>query len=90
MQQTSISTKEQYQAQSIDSELKELLTSDTALDLHNVRADKSSWTIYHDFSTGIPRPYIPKTLRLKIFDLTHRLSHHSGKITSEEIRMRFG
>lgn len=82
-------SKEFYQAQSTDSELKELLKSDIVLELHSVRIDKSPWAIYYGFSTGIPRSYIARALRQKIFELIHGLSHPSGKITYGQIRIRF-
>ena len=45
--------------------------------------------LYCDVSSGRPRPYIPKSLREKIFNITHNVSHPSAKVTISLMTERF-
>jgi len=40
-------------------------------------------------STSKIRPYIPKTLRRRAFEMIHRLSHPGGRATSKTLRQRY-
>lgn len=85
-----ISTEELLQAQTDDEELKEILQSDcSSLDLRKLRFQDSDATLYCDVSTNDVRPYVPKSLRRRIFDTVHNFSHPSGKTTRKLIGQRF-
>ena len=67
-----------------DAELKELLQSKTtALHLKLING------IYCDVVENIPRPFIPKKLRTKIFKQIHNLAHPGPKATVTLARERF-
>jgi len=83
---TIISTEQLAQAQQTDEELKNLLQNETqSLQLKNLSIDNSDIVIYCDVSTREVRPYIPKNLRRKIFNVTHVLAHPSGRATRKVI-----
>ena len=73
-----------------DEELQELLKSKTT----STKITKMLWgagetPLFLETSTTVSRPYIPKSLRQRIFDLHHRLSHPSGKATLKIIRSKY-
>lgn len=86
---TTFTTEELARAQKDDDELQDILRSNTSLDLRKLRIDDTETFVFCDISTKEIRPYIPKTLRKKIFDTTHRLSHPSGRATKKAIQRKF-
>lgn len=83
-----VTTDELYEEQQKDEELKALLESETSLSLKQLRLDGGDKTIYCSVDKEI-RIYVPRSLRKRIFDNTHNLSHPSGKATRKAIAQRF-
>jgi len=87
---TIITTEQLAQAQRTDEELKNLLQNETRLlQLKKLSIDNSVTIIYCDASTKELRPYIPKSLRRRIFNVPHGLAHLSGHVTHKMIEQRF-
>lgn len=85
-----ISTAELAKEQTTDEELKQILQQETQKwDLQRLQIDDSDTYLYCDASTNNIRPYIPKNLRRRIFDMTHGLSHPSGRATRKLIARNF-
>lgn len=76
-------------AQEVDEELKELLKSQTALQLIRKAIPGTQDTIYYDQSTGTLRPYITRELRKQVHDNLHSLSHPGAKATAKLVAERF-
>ncbi|XP_058796371.1 uncharacterized protein LOC131667146 [Phymastichus coffea] len=75
---------ELVQHQQHDTELKELLeSSNHSLILKSIEFGHNHNHLYCDLTGNIIRPYVPKTLRKKVFDLFHSLSHPSSKVTTQ-------
>lgn len=85
---TAISTVNIEEAQASDSELGELLKGTSSLDLKSIRGDDNT-LIYCDVSTGTIRPYIPQSLRHRVFGSVHGLSHPSGRATLKQLRRSY-
>jgi len=83
-----ITTDKLYEVQQKDEELQTLLNSQTALTFKKLRLDDEEETIYCDVTDQI-RIYIPTSLRKKIFDVTHKASHPSGRTTRKIIAQRY-
>lgn len=75
--------------QRTDEELKNLLQNPGTLNLKQLRVDNTETTIYCDVSTENIRPYIPKPLRRRIFDVVYNTVHLSGKTTRRQISTKF-
>lgn len=85
-----VDTQELAEQQQNDPELKELLTSQTtALQLRKLRLDNSNSFVYCDVSGDEVRPYVPQSLRKRIYENTHELAHPSGRATKKIIAKRF-
>lgn len=85
-----ITTEELAQEQLTDEEIKDLLQDGThSLQLRKLRVDNSDTVVYCDVSLKEVRPYVPKSLRRKIFNVTHGLAHPSGRVTRKMIGQRF-
>jgi hypothetical protein len=50
---------------------------------------ESTVSIYCDTSAGKPRPYVPASLRLQVFQSVHDLSHPGTKATVKLVAQRF-
>jgi len=83
-----VTTEDLYKGQQEDEELKTLLRTKTALTLKKLRLDDGEKAIYCDITDQI-RIYVPTALRRRIFDVTHKLSHPSGRATRKMIAQRF-
>lgn len=83
-----VTTDELFQEQQNDEELQTLLKSKTAITLKKLRLDDGDKTIYCDVSDQI-RIYVPTSLRRRIFDTTHKVSHPSGRTTKKMIARNF-
>lgn len=79
-----VSTEELYEEQRKDEELKAPIERETALSLKKLRLDNGDKTIYYDVSDQI-RIYVPATLRKRIVNTTHNLSHSSARATKKMI-----
>ncbi|KYB25159.1 hypothetical protein TcasGA2_TC034897 [Tribolium castaneum] len=87
---TTISTKELKREQETDPELQQILKAEaTSLVMKELIPADAEASIYCDISTNNIRPYIPLSLRKKVFDMFHRMSHTSGRATSKAIRKKF-
>ena len=78
-------TEDLSDAQKYDEELQDLLKSNSSLKMRKLMMTNSDTYLYCDVSTDEIRSNIPKNLRRKIFDLTHGLSHSSGRVTQKLI-----
>ena len=76
-------------AQQHDTELQQLQSSSTSLQLQSVPLPTSNITLVCDMSTGAPRPYIPSELRRTVFDALHSLSHPGVRATQRLITARY-
>jgi cleavage and polyadenylation specificity factor subunit 1 len=76
-------------AQADDEELRELLVSNTTLQLEKVLILGTPFELYCDTSTGKTRPYVPSPLRHQIFNSLHSLSHTGIKATAKLVSQRF-
>jgi cleavage and polyadenylation specificity factor subunit 1 len=76
-------------SQDNDDELRTLLVSNTALRLEKLQVTGTTVSIYCDLSAGMPRPYVPASLRLQVFRSIHDLSHPGTKTTAKLIIQRF-
>lgn len=85
---TVVTTDELYEEQQKDEELQTLLRSKTALTLKKLRLDDGDKAIYCDVTDQI-RVYVPTPLRRRIFDVTHKASHPSGRTTRKMIAQKF-
>lgn len=76
------------EAQADDKELQELIDSNnTSLKLQSIVCDlEQGIRIHCDISTGVVRPFIPKSLRKIVFNTIHGLSHPSGRNTCRMLR----
>lgn len=84
-----VTTEKLAQEQQADEELKELLKAGTrSLQLKKLRLDNSDITVYCDISKEHVRPYVPKMLRKRIFDVTHGAAPPSNR-TRKLISRRF-
>jgi hypothetical protein len=72
-----------------DNELRTLLESSTALRLERQQIPGATVSIYCDISAGKPRPYVPASLRLQVFQSVHDLSHKSNKETAKLVAQCF-
>ncbi|KAH8389085.1 hypothetical protein KR215_005192 [Drosophila sulfurigaster] len=85
---SSLDAKSIQEAQASDGELSALLNGTTSLQLQPVELTKEVF-VYCDVSTGSVRPYIPQSLRHRIFSHVHGLSHPSGRATLKQIRHKY-
>jgi cleavage and polyadenylation specificity factor subunit 1 len=76
-------------AQDTDDDLRTLLASDTALRLEKLQVPDTTRYLYCDISTGKPRPFVPTTLRPRVFQSMHDLSHRGIKSTAQLVTQRF-
>ncbi|XP_014474130.1 PREDICTED: uncharacterized protein K02A2.6-like isoform X2 [Dinoponera quadriceps] len=87
---TMLDFAELSQAQARDQELQHVLTSAiTSLKLRKLTLGPENLEIYCDVSQNDIRPYVPETFRRQVFDLTHSLSHPSGRATTKIISQRY-
>lgn len=73
-----------------DDELRLLLRNNsTSLKLEKITLPGTNVTIICDMSTGKARPFLPSSLRRKIFDRLHSLSHPGPKASARLVSDRF-
>ena len=76
-------------AQQSDPETDAYRTAITGLRWADVPSGDQGRTLLCDTSTGRPRPLVPRDMRRQVFDLTHGLSHPSGRSTAKLMSKRF-
>jgi hypothetical protein len=86
---TTLEEQELKDDQENDSELKHLIDGDnTSLKLQKLSRDATT-SIYCDISTGYVRPYIPASLRRRVFAIVHNPSHPSVKAACQQLRQKY-
>jgi hypothetical protein len=65
------------------------LASSTALRLERQQIPGTTVSIYCNTSAGKPRPYVPTSLCLQVFQSVHDLSHPGTKVTAKLVAQRF-
>ncbi|XP_039304381.1 uncharacterized protein K02A2.6-like [Solenopsis invicta] len=88
-QTIAISLDELADYQKEDEELQDLLSSNSSLQLRKLILSGSTSPIYCDCSSELIRPYVPKSLRKRIFDVVHGLAHPSGRSTAKQLLHKF-
>lgn len=76
-------------SQEQDTELQELLNSNTSLKLERVNIPGSDVQLFCDVSTSRPRPFVPAPDRKQVFDSLHGLSHPGTKASARLVSSRF-
>ncbi|KAG5324085.1 POL4 protein, partial [Pseudoatta argentina] len=73
-----------------DDELQQLKQStSTSLKLKKFTLSETASSIHCDISEEDIRPYIPASLRRRVFDMVHQMSHPSGRATHRQIAQKF-
>ena len=85
----SISFEDISAAQRDDPELTQLQSSSTSLKFQSLPLPTSNNLIVCDVTTGVPRPFIPKQFRRKVFDSLHSLSHPGIRATQKLVTDRY-
>lgn len=86
---TPINFEDLARAQEDDDELRELLSGDSALHLEKVIIPGTAVQIYCDNSTQQPRPYVPSSMRRKVFETLHGLSHPGTRTSARLVSQRY-
>lgn len=76
-------------AQESSPDIKATRTSITGMKLQDVQQTPDGPTVLCDTSLGFPRPVIPPSLRRRVFDAVHNLSHPGTRATRKLIAQRF-
>lgn len=83
-----VSTEELAKEQQQDEKLVRILSGQTSLRMKKLRLDDTDTTIYCEVTDDI-RIYVPATLRRKIFNTVHKMSHPGTKATRKLIKRKF-
>lgn len=75
-------------AQSKDTDLVHW-SSASSLDFRPMPLPQSDKTIICDWSTGVPRPFVPDAIRRQVFDALHSLSHPGIRASQRLVATRF-
>jgi cleavage and polyadenylation specificity factor subunit 1 len=86
---TSVSPEALAEAQATDAELANLLQGTTALRLEKIQIPGTDITLQCDTSTNRPRPYVPETLRRRMFDSSYGLGHLRTRATDKLSSQRY-
>jgi cleavage and polyadenylation specificity factor subunit 1 len=84
-----LSHDEIAEAQRECQEVHDLRTAITGLQLRDVQFKEDATSILCDVSLGHPRPVVPPTLRRRVFDTLHGLSHPGVRGSQNLIAQRF-
>ncbi|XP_074109324.1 uncharacterized protein LOC141534082 [Cotesia typhae] len=76
-----------HQAQQNNDDLENLVQNSTLLKLQKLTIDDID--VYCDITSGIVRPYLPRTLQMTALNVFHNLSHPSRRTTSKNLREKF-
>ena len=87
---TQFDLRQLAQEQEEDEELAELLAKDN----HGLKLQRLTWgpeqaKVYCEMSTDAIRPYLPKSLRERVFGLFHSVSHPGAKSSVRLVRQRY-
>ncbi|KAL0832341.1 hypothetical protein ABMA28_001774 [Loxostege sticticalis] len=77
------------QGQASDPELAKLLSEGSSLHFEELHVPGSRVPLYCDVSTPIPRPFVPKFYRRRVFDSLHSLSHPGCNASAKLVSERF-
>ena len=72
-----------------DQETQALRTAATSLKLVDITSPGSRHSIFCDMSLGFPLPVVPISLRRRVFDILHSLSHPGSRPTKRLIAARY-
>ena len=85
-----VSLEDLAQEQEKDEELQQEIQSQaSSLKLQKFLLPESNSTLFCDCSTNEIRPYVPVSLRRRIFDTVHQMSHPNGRATRHQIAQKF-
>lgn len=84
-----VTTEELAEEQKTDAELENILKTPSSIELKKLRLDNTETTVYCNTTGEAIRVYVPTTLRRRIYDTVHNLSHPGGRITRKLISRRF-
>lgn len=85
---TILDSKAIAKAQEKDDELQDILKGNSSLKLQKLHINEDT-SLYCDVATGHIRPYIPSTLRRRVFNSVNVLSHPSGRSTSQQLKQKY-
>lgn len=77
------------ESQKHDTELEQLLSSNASLCLTKVKLPGSETELYCDERSKIPRPYVTKEYRRRVFDSVHSWSHPGANATIKMVTERY-
>lgn len=87
---TIVSTAELVKEQKTDEQLQAILAEPNPVwRLHKLKVDNSDDYLYCDLIGNSIRPYVPTSLRRKMFELAHNLSHPSSRVMKKTIGKNF-
>jgi cleavage and polyadenylation specificity factor subunit 1 len=72
-----------------DNDLRALLASSSSVRLERQQIPGTTFSIYCDTSDRKPRPYVPASLRLQVFQSVQDLSHPGTKATAKLVAQHF-
>lgn len=72
-----------------DKEMRDYRTAITGLTLEDVELGRPGHTLLCDTSMGHPRPVVPSSLRRRVFECLHDLSHPGVRATQKLVCQRF-
>lgn len=86
---TCVTNAELAAAQSRDEELTNLRNGNTSLKLQAFSFPDLTYPIYCDTTASLIRPYIPQSLRKRIFNTIHNMAHPSRRATAKQISQKY-
>ncbi|XP_037877338.1 uncharacterized protein K02A2.6-like [Bombyx mori] len=87
--QMPVDLEEMAKLQTTDPELAEHLSGGTSLRLTKMSVPGSQAVLYCDVSTQMPRPFVPREMRQKVFQCLHSLSHPGPNASAKLVAQRF-
>lgn len=81
--------EEMARAQEDDAEFRQTLQTESSLKLKPIAIGPTKLKLFCEDSTGVLRPYVPKSFRYDIFKTIHNLSHPGVKASVDLVRERF-
>lgn len=84
-----VSTAEIVEAQKVDPELEQLLKEPGALQFKKFHYPNLESPVLCDVSSGEIRPFVPKSLRVRVFHALHSLAHPGARASAKLVTERF-
>lgn len=84
-----VSLEELALEQKTDEELKAILLEEKGLHLSRVQLPGAAGNVFCDSNSSLSRPFVPKTLRRRIFLALHSLSHPGTKASARLVAQRY-